>query len=116
MLSNVQSHYRRVAQGTIKNLEFFCKFISPAILEPVSAALLLLKTEVIAPVWVMIRLEVFLIFGVLQLIEQFNQCLFKYTALFNQISYLGNKVVMSNKINLHRCWYLLTSFQIFLVK
>ena len=77
MLSNVQSHYRRVAQGTIRNLEIFCKFLSTAILEHVSAALLLLKTEIIAPVWVMIRLELFLIFVVLQLIEQFNQCLLK---------------------------------------
>ena len=36
---NVQSHYRKVTQGTLKNPEIFCKFISPSFFEPVSAAL-----------------------------------------------------------------------------
>ena len=38
----------------------YCNFIYPAFFEPVSAALLPLKTVVIAPVWVMIQLEAFL--------------------------------------------------------
>ena len=54
----------------------FCKIIFPAFFEPVSAALLLLETAVIALIWVMIQLEAFmtpLLATVLQLKEQFNQ-------------------------------------------
>ena len=46
-------------------------------------ALSLLETAVIAPIWVVIQLEVFLtplLVTVLQFKEQFNQCLPKYTA------------------------------------
>ena len=60
MLSNVQSRYRKVTQETPKNPESFMKFISPAFFEPFSADLLLLKTAVIALIWVMIQLETFL--------------------------------------------------------
>ena len=59
MVSNVQSYNRKVTQGTLRNRKF-CKFISPAVFEPVSAALLLLETAVIASVWVIIQLEAFL--------------------------------------------------------
>ena len=60
------------------------KFVFPAFLEPVSAALLLLETAVIGLIWVMIQLEAFLtplLVTVLQLKEQFNQRLPKYTSL-----------------------------------
>ena len=39
MLNNGRSHYRKVTQETPKNPEFFCKIMSPAFFEPVSAAL-----------------------------------------------------------------------------
>ena len=80
MLSKVQSHYRKVTQGTISNQEYFCKFISLYFFEPVSAALFLLETAVFAPVWVMIQPGTFLtllLAKVLQLMVQFNQCLTK---------------------------------------
>ena len=60
------------------------KFIFSAFLEPVSAALLLLETAVIALIWVMIQLEAFLtplLTTVLQLKEQFNQRLPKKISL-----------------------------------
>ena len=50
--------------------------IFPALFEPVSAALLLLETAVIALIWVMIQLKAILtplLATVLQLKEQFNQ-------------------------------------------
>ena len=56
----------------------FCLFISPAFFDPFSAALKLLQTAVIGPVWVTIQHVAFLtplLATVLQLIEQFNQCL-----------------------------------------
>ena len=46
----------------------------------ITVAVLLLETVVIVPVWAMIQLEVFLtplLATVLQLIEQFNQCINK---------------------------------------
>ena len=49
--------------------------MSSAFFEPVSAALLLLQTAVIAPVWVMIQLQAFLtplLATVFQLKGQFN--------------------------------------------
>ena len=58
--------------------EISVKIISAAFLEPVSAALLLLETAVIALIWVMVQLEAFLtpfLATVLQLQEQFNQFL-----------------------------------------
>ena len=76
MLSNVQSHYRKVTQETPKNPEIFAKIISTAFFDPVSAALLLLETAVIPPLWVMIQLESFLtplLATILQLKEQSNQ-------------------------------------------
>ena len=57
MISNVQSRYRKITQGTFVK---FCKFISLAFFEPVLVALLLRETAVIGPVWVMIQLEAFL--------------------------------------------------------
>ena len=60
MLSNVQTHYRKVTEERPQNPEIFVKFIFSAFLEPVSAALLLLDTAVIALIWVMIQLEAFL--------------------------------------------------------
>ena len=45
------------------------------------STLLLLETAVIVPVWIMIQLEAYLtplLATVLQLLEQFNQCLPKY--------------------------------------
>ena len=47
MLSNFQSHYRKVVQETPKNPEKFCEFISPLFFEPDLADLLLLETTVI---------------------------------------------------------------------
>ena len=43
--------------GKTKKSGIICKFIFPPLFEPVSAALLLLETAVIAPVWIMILLE-----------------------------------------------------------
>ena len=77
MVSNVQNHYRKVTQGTLKNPEIF---ISPSFFEHVSVAVLLLQMVVIVPVWAMIQLESFqtpLLATVLQLIGQFNQCILK---------------------------------------
>ena len=74
MLSNVQTHYRKVTKERPYNPDIFVKFIFPAFLEPVSEALLLLETAVIALIWVMIQLEAFLtplLATVLQLKEQF---------------------------------------------
>ena len=54
----------------------FVKIIFLAFFEPVSSALLLLETAVIAILWVMIQLKAFLtplLATVLQLKEQFNQ-------------------------------------------
>ena len=76
MLSNVQTHSRKVTKGRPKYQEIFVKLIFSAFLEPVSAALLLLETAVIALIWVMILLEAFLtpsLATVLQLKEQFKQ-------------------------------------------
>ena len=73
MLSNVQTHYRKVTKGTLRNPEIFAIIISTAFFEPVSAALLLLETEVIALIRVMIQLKAFLTplsATVLQLKEQ----------------------------------------------
>ena len=108
MLSNVQSHNRNVTQGTISNQKSFCKFKSPAFIEPVSAASLLLETAFLAQVCLMNQLEAVmtpLFATVLQLLEQFNQCLTKYTAqgFFNQNVLLPNQIVMYNRKNLHRC-------------
>ena len=75
MLPNIQSHFRKVKQGTLRNPDIAFKLISPALFETVSAALLLLEMEVIAQVWVMPQLEAYmtpLLATVLQLIEQFN--------------------------------------------
>ena len=60
MLSNVQTHYRKVTKERPQNPEIFVKLMFSAFLEPVSAALLLLDTAVIALIWVMIQLEAFL--------------------------------------------------------
>ena len=52
------------------------KIIFTAFFEPVSSALLLLETAVIALIWLMIQLKAFLallLATVLQLKEQFNQ-------------------------------------------
>ena len=59
MLPNVQSHYRKVTQETFENPESFVKSY-PAFFELVSAALLLLETAVVVPVWVMIQLKAYL--------------------------------------------------------
>ena len=56
MLSNVQTHYRKVTKERAKNPETFVKSLFPAFFEPISAALLLLET-VIALSWVMIQLK-----------------------------------------------------------
>ena len=72
MLSNVQTHYRKVTKERPQNLEIFVVIIFPAFFEPVSAALLLLETA-IALIWVMIQLKAFLtplLATVLQLKEQ----------------------------------------------
>ena len=79
--------------------------------------LLLLETAVIVPVWIMIQLEAYLtplLATVLQLIGQFNQCLPKYhqDSSIKFVPY-EQKIVMSNNVNLEKCWFLLTSFQIF---
>ena len=76
MLSNVQTHYRKVTKERPQNLGIYVKIIFPDFFKPVLAALLLLETAVIAPSWVMIQLEVYLtplLATVLQLKEQFNQ-------------------------------------------
>ena len=76
MLSNVQTHYRKFTKEKPQNPEIFVKFIFSAFFEPVSAAILLLETAVIALIWVMIQLKAFLsplLATVLQLKEQFNQ-------------------------------------------
>ena len=75
MLSNVQTHYRKVTKKRPQNPEIFVKIIFPAFFEPVSAALLLLETAVIALIWVMTQLKAFLtplLATVLQLKEQFH--------------------------------------------
>ena len=67
--------------------------IFPAFFEPVSTALLLQETAVIALIWVMIQLKAFLtplLAIVLQLKEQFNQCL-PSSGLCNQILDLANR-------------------------
>ena len=76
MLSNVQTHYRKVTKERPLNPETFVKIVFPAFFEPVSAALLLSETAAIALIWVMIQLEAFLtplLATVLQLKKQFNQ-------------------------------------------
>ena len=60
MLSNVQTHYRKVTKERPQNPESFVKIIFSAFYEPVSAAILLLETAVIALFWVMIQLKAFL--------------------------------------------------------
>ena len=55
MVSNVQSHYRKVSQGTLRNSEIFCEFIPPSFFEPVSADVLLLQMVTIAPVWTIVQ-------------------------------------------------------------
>ena len=75
MLSNVQTHYRKVTKERPKYQEIFVKLIFSAFLEPVSVALLLLETAVIALIWVMIQLKAFLtplLATVLQLKEQYR--------------------------------------------
>ena len=75
MLSNVQTHYRKVRKERLQNPEIIVRIIFPAFFEPVSAALLLLETAVIALIWVMIQLEAFLtplLSTVLQLEEQYR--------------------------------------------
>ena len=55
----------------------FCNFLSLAFFQPVSAALLLLETAVIAPVWLVIQLGAFLtLFG--------NGCVFDISASLNK--------------------------------
>ena len=60
MLPNVQFHYRKVTEERPQNPEIFVKIIFPAFFEPVSAALSLLETAVIALIWVMIQLKAIL--------------------------------------------------------
>ena len=60
MFSNVQTYYRKVTKERPKNPEIFVKFLFSAFVEPVSAALLLLETAVIALTWVMIQPKAFL--------------------------------------------------------
>ena len=75
MLSNVQTHYRKVTKKRPFNPELLVKIIFPAFFEPVSAALLLLETAAIALIWVMIQLKAFLtplLATVLQLKEQYR--------------------------------------------
>ena len=76
MLSNVQTHYRKFTKERPQNPEILVKIIFPAFFKPVSAALLLLETAIIALIWVMIQFKAFLtplLATVLQLKEQFNQ-------------------------------------------
>ena len=80
MVSNVQSQYRKVTQGTLRNPLIFVKHIS-VFFEPVKAAVLLLEMVVIVQLWAIIQLEAFLtpsLATVLQLTEQCNQCLPKH--------------------------------------
>ena len=75
MLSNVQTHYRKVTKERPQNPDIFVIIIFPGFFEPVSAALLLLETAVIALIWVMIQLKAFLtplLATVLQLKEQYR--------------------------------------------
>ena len=63
-------------KGKTLKSEVYVRIIFPAFFDPVSAALLLLETAVIALIWVMIQLKAFLtplLATVLQLKEQFNQ-------------------------------------------
>ena len=60
IVSNVQSHYRKVTQGSARNSVIFCEFIPPSVFDPISADVLLLQMVVIVPVWAMIQLEAFL--------------------------------------------------------
>ena len=76
MLSNVQTHYRKVTKERPQNPEIFVKIIFPTFFGPASIALLLLETAVIALIWVMIQLKAFLtplLATGLQLKEQINQ-------------------------------------------
>ena len=76
MVSNVQSHYRKVTQRTQRNPEIICNFITPSFFELFSAAVLLLEMVIIVPVWALIQLVVFLTpLLALQLLEHFNQCI-----------------------------------------
>ena len=115
MLSNVQIHYRKVTKERSWNPEIFVKIIFPAFFEPVSVALLLLETAVIALIWVMNQLKAFLtplLATVLQLKEQFNhpsELNISSTKFYTMLT----EVLMSNNINLQKGWFLLTSFQIF---
>ena len=63
ILSNVQTHYRKVTRkfrkGKTINPEIFVIIIFPAFFEPDSAALSLLETTFIALIWVMIQLKAF---------------------------------------------------------
>ena len=80
MVSNVQSHYRKVTQGTLRNPESFCTSISPSFFRPVSAALLLLKMVIIVPVWAIMQLEVFLTPLLATFLQLIDQCIPKLTA------------------------------------
>ena len=60
MLSNVQTHYRKVTKERPQNPEIFVEIVFPASFESVSAALLQLETAFIALIWVMIQLKAFL--------------------------------------------------------
>ena len=57
MLSNVQTHYRKVTKERALNAEVFVQILFLAFFEPVSAALSLVETAVIALIWVMIQLK-----------------------------------------------------------
>ena len=79
---------------------------SPSFFEPVLAALLLLETVRIAPVWVMIQREAImtpLLETVLQLKEQFNQSFLNKHSLQSNFIHCLHKTAMSNVVNLHRC-------------
>ena len=65
----------KLQRKELKVLKFFLEIIFPAFFEPVSAALLLLETAVIALIWVMIQPKTFLtslLATVLQLKEQYR--------------------------------------------
>ena len=105
MFSNVETHYRKVTKERPQNPEIFVKIIFPAFLEPVSAALFLLKTAVIALIWAMIQLKAFLtplLATVLQLKEQFNQPSCKNISSTKFYTLL-TEVLMSNNITLQKC-------------
>ena len=112
MLSNVQTHYRKVTKERPQNPEILVIIIFPVFSEHVSAALLLLETAVIALIWVIIQLKAFLaplLVTLLQLKEKFryrNGCTNHSVILFgDKFRYSKQRVKLLNMKDWKRFHY-----------